>query len=601
VSENITYAFSGTFQGAWRDIPSRFGERVDQSSVAVYEGGRRYRPGGTIELGTPGPVDSFSVGPYAGGTRIVWRYAATDEERTFTVSYRMTGLIKVYADTADLNLRVWGDQWTVPLAHLQVQISIPRVPASEQDRFRVWGHPREVNGRVWRATSLDAVALEATDVPAQRWVELRTIFPPNVLASTSGAQLGGDPGGASFTGSSDNAFDTILAQENAADAAERTRDERVARLRHSLPWLIPVFLVLLFAPALLAFFWIARTFGRDRVTDPVEYVHEPPSDDSPALVGALMREGGTASEREFLGTFFDLIRRGYFASAHETTVRKHLLGHDEVISDLRIKKTNRTPDDLATWDRGVYNGIEWIVPESGVLVSDIGDELKVRAKAFWEMYTDWQDGVTHEIARRGWIDRRGDVAWGASLAIFAGLAVVGLLVAAVQTKTAGTIPVAGIAIGGPGATSFVLLLLLGLAMPRARKRRSGDAIELAAKWDGFRRYLADFSRIKEAPPASLALWEQFLVYGIVLGVADEVLRAAQLVAPTHMLDPSGIYWIDGSAGPGGGLTMLQLGTLMSGIGRAVAAGAPHGSSSGYGGGFSGGAGSGGGGGGGGAW
>src|SRR5206468_1006671 len=37
VVENITYDFSGTFEGAWRDIPSRFGETVDQRSVRVFE------------------------------------------------------------------------------------------------------------------------------------------------------------------------------------------------------------------------------------------------------------------------------------------------------------------------------------------------------------------------------------------------------------------------------------------------------------------------------------------------------------------------------------------------------------------------------------
>ena len=37
--------------------------------------------------------------------------------------------------------------------------------------------------------------------------------------------------------------------------------------------------------------------------------------------------------------------------------------------------------------------------------------------------------------------------------------------------------------------------------------------------------------MKDAPPASVVLWERLLVYGIVLGVADKVLEAAQIAAP----------------------------------------------------------------------
>jgi len=90
VTENITYDFSGTFEGAWRDIPSRFGERVDPSSVHVSENGRPYETGGSITLGEPGPANTFAVGAYDGGTRIVWRYNASDEQSTFTIAYRMT-------------------------------------------------------------------------------------------------------------------------------------------------------------------------------------------------------------------------------------------------------------------------------------------------------------------------------------------------------------------------------------------------------------------------------------------------------------------------------------------------------------------------------
>ena len=47
--------------------------------------------------------------------RIVWHYRASDERRTFTISYRFRGLAVAYDDVVDVNLRVWGDHWPVGL------------------------------------------------------------------------------------------------------------------------------------------------------------------------------------------------------------------------------------------------------------------------------------------------------------------------------------------------------------------------------------------------------------------------------------------------------------------------------------------------------
>src|SRR5688500_17122025 len=60
ITEQITFDYDGSFEGAWRDIPSRFGERVDESSVRVAEEGVDYRPGGSTTLGAPGPSNSYA-------------------------------------------------------------------------------------------------------------------------------------------------------------------------------------------------------------------------------------------------------------------------------------------------------------------------------------------------------------------------------------------------------------------------------------------------------------------------------------------------------------------------------------------------------------
>ena len=94
------------------------------------------------------------------------------------------------------------------------------------------------------------------------------------------------------------------------------------------------------------------------------------------------------------------------------------------------------------------------------------------------------------------------------------------------------------------------------------RRTKIGALE-AARWSAFRRYLEDFSRLEEAPPIAIGLWEEYLVYAIALGVAEDVLEAARLRAPEVLEDESSLYWY-GNHGFGG-----HSSNAISGIERAL--------------------------------
>src|SRR4029079_17220363 len=104
------------------------------------------------------------------------------------------------------------------------------------------------------------------------------------------------------------------------------------------------------------------------------------------------------------------------------------------------------------------------------------------------------------------------------------------------------------------------LVIVGALTHRAGwTRRSRAAEAEAQRWEAFRRYLTDFPRLKEAPPATLALWEQLLVYGIAFGIAERVLQAAHLAMPEALAQASSIYWISPNGNLGGGATSLGIG------------------------------------------
>ena len=110
--------------------------------------------------------------------RIVWYFDARDQTRAFTISYTLKGVAVAYDDVVDVNLKVWGDQWAQPLSRL---VGIETAPGKI---LRAWGKPVWVRGDVelvgTRAT------LRAVDVPAEQFVELRTLIPRTAFSSTAG-------------------------------------------------------------------------------------------------------------------------------------------------------------------------------------------------------------------------------------------------------------------------------------------------------------------------------------------------------------------------------------------------------------------------------
>ena len=132
-----------------------------------------------------------------------------------------------------------------------------------------------------------------------------------------------------------------------------------------------------------------------------------------------------------------------------------------------------------------------------------------------------------------------------------------------------------------------------------RQSRSREAAELKAKYTAVRDFLRDFSRLQEAPPMSVMLWNRFLVLAVVFNIAKEVIAQMGVRMPEVLDDPgfaTTYWWVSAGSGYDSPVSTLSVGFASA----ASIAASELSDASGGGGGFSGGGGDGGGGGGGGA-
>lgn len=569
VTETITFAFDGSFRGAYRDIPVRSGEFV--TSVSVSEGGERYEPGASTVLGSTDTPGTYGVADRGSFVRVVWHYRAVNEFRIFTVSYVMEGVAVAYDDIVDVNLQVWGGEWQTGLGLLDASMTLPG--SHEPGDVRVWGHPAGVDGSVSLGDDGVSPTLRADGIGSHSFVELRVTFPRSSLTSTDGAKVVAGDGLAS-----------VLDQE-AAFAAQAERD---AELGRRAVWIAALLAVI---PALAVIAGVYLRHGREpRVDYDREYEQEPPTDLEPALVSALLSQGKVRVEA-WVATLFDLIRQGVLVAEPVSFEKATWLGmRTETITDLQLSLGD-VDRELRDHERRVVTTMARVLADGPEPLSRLKERIRDDAAANAQTYDAFERSVSSALRRRKLLVEDGRIV----LLVAAGL-VVGahvLLWFAVDIwLSRGPLTIMRAGLVASGITNLVLLGAFSLVR-RGWARRTAGGAAIAARWEAFRRYLRDFSRLEDAPPVSLTLWDDYLVYGAALGVTDEVLAAARINAPVEVEQQSHIYWYANHGTSGG-----HSSDAFAGLSSALSGAFNPPSSSGGGGGFSGG---GGGGGGGGAW
>jgi len=575
VTENITYLFSGSFEGGYREIPLKDGMSVDE--VSVSENGKRYAPGASAELGSSGAPGTYGTANLGDSYRIVWHYRASDEERTFTIRYRLEGLVVAYDDVVDVYWQAWGDEWEEPLGYLEANMVLPG--GAGKGDVKVFGHPASVSGKTSLGPDGVSPRLVASDVPATQFVEMRVVFPRELLSSTGGARV-----------ESGDGLQKIMNQE-AVDARSEAREALFQRLQ-------PLFGLLLVVLSLGMMTFVYLHYGREPKVDYGErYEREPPTNDPPAVIGAIISQKPSVGAREFTATLFDLIRRGVLEAQPVSVKEGGLLG-EKTMTDLRVDVGSRDPGSIEDFERRVLTVAERVLSRGPVNLTDFEERIKDDRQANRSSYESFSDALKREVEGRDLVERSPG-RWLGPVAVLLGLAGAAWFVLSLFGVNAGAlIPLIFSNIFVFAIVAVVVWVAFrrvfgkaGSALNRMWVRRTSKGALLHARWQAFRRYLNDFSRMEESPPASLALWEQFLVYGIALGVAEQVLEAARLHAPPEVAH-GGSFYSPGYDGSVTGPTGFSFSNLENDISSAFTP--PSSSSSGGGGSFSGGGGGGGG-------
>jgi hypothetical protein len=527
VREDLTFSYSGFFTGAYRDIPLAKDVEVAMREVQVSEAGTPYARGGNTVLGSSDAAGRFGAVRMPQGLRIVWHYVQDGGERTFTLHYRLRGVVVAHDDAVEVAPQVWGNQWESGLGSLSASVHA----AGALPGTRAWVEPAWLDHTV--GVRRGDVQASVGGVPGKRGVILRVLYPPAALA----------PGAPYARRVHDNVLAATIARERAAgDRAARDRRQLQDTLRHPWAWVLAA-LALALAPALVLGGFAYRRFGREHSTGTApQYVHEPPDDLPAALVPSLLAQRVVAGGDQLAATLFELVRRGRFKMTPVTREESSFAGlrHKE-IDDVDLSRGDESIA-LAVVEKPVAEIFDRLTGEGPVALSLVAKTVKDLPETdrvwFHGRSEAFESAVRNQARQRVFWSGRGMVVKWLSFAAFL-LAGAGLLALGIAGLADPPLVRRDLIITGAGA-ALALNALVVLLLPAPMWRRRRPALQAAAEqWEGFRRYLGEFPRLADKPADTLPLWERYLVYGITFGLAERVLEAAKVQFPA--ISGSSVY------------------------------------------------------------
>jgi len=578
VVEYLTYSFTGDFSWAEMWIPTVISRQGYDYAT--------YIKNFTVESTDQSPVRLESAGDRGNSFYAQWKYTAQDEKKTFKINYTVENAVIKHPQVAELYRQFIGPEWEVDHQNVTIVIHLPQ-PVTNTNQILVYGHG-PLSGQ---SEILDPVTVRFTidRIAKGQFAEVRVVFPATLVN-------GPIDGTKSKQEIQDEEAQYVQQPIAAAEKAQR----RQQQLSPLILGLIGLFILL---PVGWVIWWYRfwQQYGQEHPTpNPPKYLRDLPSELNPAEVESLLKQGGPPSINAFTATLFDLARRGYLRIEDQIEQKTGLLTTHQIhhttlaLTQPPHQSTNQA---LKTYERNLLDLIFSRIGKSplGILENILHPQtaktnrtdnhvtfdevkywLKNHPREFQSWFSQWQDEVQNELEKLGVIE-------GQSLDAFKKAWIVTVITGLLSP----------------------LIFLLGAILNPHLKRWKKNWVITAQRWKAFRRFLDDFAKFERLPPESYKLWESYLVFGILFGNAEKILKMLPVILTNPQAQTATWYAVSSIQGTDSTHTIQSisrfsnsLNVLTSELQTASTSAAHY--SSGSGGGFSGGGGGGSGGGGGGA-
>ena len=452
-------------------------------------------------------VNSAAKGDYGVYTKTtnsegieILSYQPSVYKRASLVTYTLKDLVVVHNDIAELAHDFIGTDYQEDISNLIIRINLP----SSSKELRIFSHgPLNGKNRIIDDKSVE-ITYETLD--KENAVDGRVVFDKSIVPNATKK-------------SNVDGLDKILeVEKERANYANKLRE--AARKREKMLQTLAIIMEILLGIWLIGLIVIVYKFYNKndkeyRSEFNGKYFRDFPEEYTPSTVSYLMNK--SINNLSFNAGILDLIRKKAI-TIEEVTIDKKGLFKNKQQKDYKLSRNmNFNLDALSTSEKKLFNLLIGTVGNGDyVILGDMKEFSKDynNAKRLISGYDSWRYACESEAETEEFYENTKKEKTNCILysLIF--------------------IPITFLALLCGSNMGRVLLMdlfgILAIIYFSSATKRTKKGNEQYHKWKGLKNFLADFGRLDEKDLPEIKLWERYLVYATMFGLAAKVQNAMKM-------------------------------------------------------------------------
>lgn len=441
-------------------------------------------------------------------------------QKQYKIQYTVEGAVAKYQDCSELYWQFVGKDFEPQIKQVVGSIYLPK-KANAMEDIRVWGHTESLNGEI-HTTDLDLVSFFVHQVEPGNFVEVRVLMPADMISYST----------RTFP---ENHQDTVLKEEEkwANDANFK---------RNILPLIIGVVISIVGIAILI---WLITKMIKDqrfyrelpakfKLKQQYPYYRELPREEAtPGEAIFLLKkkwqglESSDEMGKVFSSILLDLKLKKY--------IEIQVLEPDKKKSPVNIQLLGEAgKDELPHEEKLVY---QFLLDASGekkeIEVKELQKYLQKHTSKVVTLKSELDSFITLALEQNHQVDEEAKKTFRKyqSQMVVAIIAICVLIIPFSILISFQGINYLAIAVTVILAIACIIEVVISANITNKINVFTASGVEQSEQWKGLKKYMEDFSLLKEKEIPALEIWEKYLVFATAFGIADKVAKQLKLVYP----------------------------------------------------------------------
>lgn len=418
--------------------------------------------------------------------------------RTYQISYKVLDAITLNDDCAELYWQFVGKDFEIDAKKITGTITLPKNAETIED-IKVWGHTEQLNGEIY-ATDLNKIEFSIDRYSNGNYVEVRTAFPTNIMGNvqrkTNKPALGG-----------------IIEEETRwADEANQRR-EREEKIFYAIQKIAMLATIIMAIIAIRNFIKLLSRGKKLKPTTELKYYREVPYENAtPGEALYIISNGNYKQLYEYFPPIvLDLCLRKYIQL--ELVKEEKIFSKEEVKIIILEKDRNELKKeedtilqlliDVAGEKKELTTkGLKKYLEKNSFKITSIEGKIKEAIQESEESMKNINNG---------------------NQKVYTFYSTVSIIFAFFTFFT--------FALYIPLALAFLVNAIIALIITLQTDKLTQKGIDEKEQWKAFKKYMEDFSLLKDKEVPALEIWEKYLVYATAFGISKKVMKQLKIVYP----------------------------------------------------------------------